>query len=112
MTPDELIHVFLIYSLLPRPSQNRRVKVAATAAASAFAPSNMPLFRAFIQFSPEKCRPSAAGLLPSPAIVSAAPNRCGQKTQLGKTQLEKTQLGKDIFAVTYTGREIQVTSDE
>ena len=70
VTPDELINVFLIYSLLPRPSQYRRVKVAATAAASAFAPSKMPLFRAFIQFSPEKCRPSAAGLLPSPTIVS------------------------------------------
>ena len=54
--------------------------------------------------------------------MSAVPNRYGQKThlekthlektQLEKTQLEKTQLEKDIFAVTYTDREIQVTSDE
>ena len=63
-----------------------------------------------------------ASSVSSPAIVSAVPNRYGQKThlekthlektQLEKTQLEKTQLEKDIFAVTYTDREIQVTSDE
>ena len=50
---------------------------------------------------------TVASSVSSPAIVSAVPNRYGQKTQL-----EKTQLEKDIFAVTYTDREIQVTSDE